>query len=135
MLRVDARDRSSDTRNELSLLKSATLDIILKAFVKGLADEDVKKDTIRGLSISGRSLRGVCNLAEDALRSKKELKKFLDEELRAKELQFYKSVVQKNMNPEKIQALLASYKSHPTPLQWTYEDLCLINHKEESAPI
>lgn len=133
MLRVGARDRPSDTRNELSLLESATLDIILKAFVKGLADEDVKKDTIRGLSIGGCLLRGVCNLAEDALRSKKELKKFLDEDLRAKELQFYKSVVQKNMNSEKIEALLASYKSHLAPSQWIYEDSYLINHNGESS--
>ena len=72
--------------------------------------------TIRGLGTSGRSLRGVCNLAEAALRSKKELKKFLDEDLRAKELQFYKSVMQKNTNSEKIEALLASYTSHPSPL-------------------
>ena len=46
MLRVGARDQPSDPCSELSLLESATLDIIIKAFVKGLADEDVKKDTI-----------------------------------------------------------------------------------------
>ena len=88
MSRVSARDQPSNLRNELSLLDSATLVIIIKAFVQGLADEDVKKDTIRGLGTSDHSLRGVCNLAEDALRSKKELKKFLDEDFRVKELQF-----------------------------------------------
>lgn len=66
-LRIGARNRPSDSENELSLLESATLDIILKAFVKDLADENVKKDTIRGLSTNDRSLRGMCNLAEDAL--------------------------------------------------------------------
>ena len=80
MLRVGAKDKSTDGTFTLSLLEAATLDVILKAFVRGLADADIRKDTIRGLNTSGRSLRGVCSLAEDVERSKKELLKFLDED-------------------------------------------------------
>ena len=45
MLRVVARDKFTKGNNMLSLLESATLDVIVKAFVKRLADGDVKKDT------------------------------------------------------------------------------------------
>lgn len=46
ILRIGAKDQLSDTKNELSLLESAMLDIILKAFVKGLVNKDMKKDII-----------------------------------------------------------------------------------------
>lgn len=46
MLCISTRDQSSDTKIKLSLLESAMLNIIIKACVKGLTDEDVKRDTI-----------------------------------------------------------------------------------------
>lgn len=47
MLRVGARDRLGEEK--LSLLEVSTLDSILKAFIKGLADDNIRRDTIRGL--------------------------------------------------------------------------------------
>lgn len=61
MLRVGARDRLRDEK--LSLLEVFTLDSILKAFIKGLADDYIRRDTIRGLGAAGRSLQGICNIA------------------------------------------------------------------------
>ena len=44
MLRVGTRDRIGDKR--LSLLETFTLDSILKAFMKGLSDDNIRRDTI-----------------------------------------------------------------------------------------
>lgn len=67
ILRIGIQDQLSDTKNELFLLELATLGIIKKAFVKNLANEDVKKNTIQGLSIGDYLLYGMYNLAKDAL--------------------------------------------------------------------
>lgn len=61
MLRVGARDRLRDEK--LSLLEVSTLDSILKAFMKGLANDNIRRDTIRGLGTVGKSLQGICNVA------------------------------------------------------------------------
>lgn len=47
--------------------------------MKRLINEDIKKDIIQKVSINNCSFQGVYNLAEDALSSRKEFKKFLDE--------------------------------------------------------
>ena len=123
MLRVGAKDKSTDGTFTLSPLEATTLNVILKAFIRSLADADIRKDTIRGLNTSGRSLRGVCGLAEDVEQSKKKLLKFLDKNLRSKDLDFYRNVVQKNMDPNQIEVLRASYNSHPILSQWTYKPM------------
>ena len=122
MLRVGARDRPAAGLAVLSLLESATLDVIMKAFVKGLFDDEVRKDTIRGLTTTGRSLRGLCTLAEDADRAKKELHKLLDEEHKTRELDFYRDVVRQNMAQEKIESLLATYRAQPVPKEWAFDN-------------
>lgn len=86
MSRVGAKDRP--TVGSLSPLEAATLDIIMKSFVRGLYDNEVRRDTIRGLTIANRSLRELCALAENADRSKYELQKLMEEENRSMELQF-----------------------------------------------
>ena len=45
MLRAWARDRPTAGLAALFLFESATLDVIMKAFVKGLFDDEVRKDT------------------------------------------------------------------------------------------
>ncbi|MCJ1464755.1 hypothetical protein MMC07_003368 [Pseudocyphellaria aurata] len=108
MLRVGAKYRS--TSGTLSLLESATLDVIMKSFVRGLYDNEVRKETIRGLIVTGRSLRGLVSLAEDADRSKRELKKLLDEESKTIEFQFYRDIIQQTMPKDKVESMLASYR-------------------------
>ena len=122
MLRVGARDRPAAGLAVLSLLESATLDVIMKAFIKGLFDDEVRKDTIRGLTTTGRSLRGLCTLAEDADRAKKELHKLLDGEHKTRELEFYRDVVRQNMAQEKIESLLATYRAQPVPKEWAFDN-------------
>lgn len=103
MLSVGARDRIGDEK--LSLLETSTLDSILKAFMKGLSDDNICRDTIQGLGTAGRSLRGISNLS---LEARQELSELLDEDLHSRELQLYKDLVHRNMDHEKIEALLLS---------------------------
>lgn len=121
MARIGARDRAVDLTNTLSLLESAMLDIIIEAFIRGLDDPDIRRETIKGLGIVGRSLRGACTVAEEAVGFKEKLRKFLDEGSQSKELLFYKELVQRNMDPGRISTRLAEFKSHPDPAQWAYE--------------
>ena len=116
MLRYGVKDRP--LAGSLSLLESAILDVIMKTFVRGLLDDEVRKETIRGLSAAGRSLRGLCSLAEDADRSKKEFQKLMEEENKSRELEFYKDMVQRSMPKDRLEAMLASYRAGPIPTDW-----------------
>ena len=49
--------------------------------------------------ITGQSFRGLCTLAEDADRVKKELHKLLDEEHKIRELEFYRDEVRTIAQP------------------------------------
>jgi hypothetical protein len=115
MQRVGAKDRPTANAGVLSLLESAMLDTILRAFIKGIADEDVRRDSTKMLASSERSLRGVYALAEESRRTKLELQKLRDEEAKSKELDFYREVVQKTMTPSQIQVLMATYHDKESP--------------------
>ncbi len=91
MGRVNARDRPSSTTGPatpLSLMEAAVLEMVMKAFVRGLYDEDVQLRATEGLATSGRSLKGVYSLAETVRKTKAELKKMSDEKERLRELRF-----------------------------------------------
>ena len=119
MLRVGARDRLGEKK--LSLLEVSTLDSILKAFMKGLADDNIRRDTIRGLGAAGRSLQGICNVALEAEQTRRELSELLDEDLHSKEFQLYKDLVHRNMDHNKIEALLLSCKTNTLSPTWGHE--------------
>jgi hypothetical protein len=109
MLRIDVKDRSSS--EALSFLKSATLDVIMKTFVKELHDDEVRKETIRDLTSAERSLRELCTLTENADRSKKEFRKFMKEENKNRKLKIYKNMIQRTMFKKKIESMLTSYRA------------------------
>ena len=115
MKRVNARDRpiSATAVTSLTLIETAVLEMIMKAFVRSLYDEDVQQRTTEGLAASDKSLRGVFAVAETARKTKMKLKKMIDEKEKLRKLRFYKSLVQKNMIDTQIETLLTTYDRKP----------------------
>jgi hypothetical protein len=67
MQRVGAKDRSAlASSTTLTLLKSAMLDTILRAFITEISDHAVQREATRGMAATDRSLRSIYNLAEEA---------------------------------------------------------------------
>ena len=76
MQRVGARDRPtqiSESSPMLSMLEEAILESVIKAFLRGLADPDVRREATRAVAAPDRSLRGAYTLAEEARRTKAEI--------------------------------------------------------------
>ena len=124
MQRAGARDRAAPPGNlPLSPLESTFLDIILRAFIKGIIDPEVRKEATRGMASVDRSLKTIYQLAEEARRTNWEIQKLYKEELRDHELAFYKNLAQKSMPMHKIEAMLTSYRANKrrpfTPEPWT----------------
>ena len=113
MQRVGAKDRP--TSGTLTLLESAILDTILRAFIRGLTDIEVRREATRGMASSDRSLRSIYNLAEEARRTNLEIQKMLEEEMKTEELDFYKQLAQQNLPKHQIDAFLTQY--HTTKAQ------------------
>ena len=137
MSRFNARDRPSSTSVLailLTLMKSAVLKMVMKAFVRDLIDEDIQLRATEDLATSDRSLRGVYALAETARKIKMKLKKMADEREKLRELQFYKSLVQKNMSRTQIEALLTTYDKKPAPASWTFESQGHIYEDDQTSP-
>lgn len=109
MQRVGARDRPIAGSTALTILESSMLDMILRAFIRGINDLEVRKETIRGMIAIDRSLKNIYQLAEEAKRTNLELQNLHDEELRHAELDFYKELVQRNLPPQQIEAMLKVY--------------------------
>lgn len=110
MQRVGAKDRpAASSGTTLTLLESAMLDTILRAFIRGLIDTNVRKEATRGMASSDRSLKVIYNLAEEARRTNIEVQKLFEEEVKHDELVFYKQLALANMAKPQIDALLTSY--------------------------
>lgn len=89
MQRIGAKDRPQDPNQVLTQLESAMLDNIIKAFIRGLQDIEVKKEATRSSTALLKSLRSVYQAAEEARRLGIELRKIQDEEVRKDELDFF----------------------------------------------
>jgi hypothetical protein len=90
------------------------LDIILRAFIRGIADEEVLKCMVS----PDRSLLGDYTAAEEAQRAKVELRKLQEEQRKLKDLEFYKGLVQRNMPSQQIEALRVAFHS-PEAASWS----------------
>lgn len=127
---VGAKDRPASTPASpgLNPMESAFLDTVLRAFIRGLNDQEIRKEATRGMAQADRSLLGIYSLAEEARRTSLEVQKLLDEEAKTDELKFYKSLVEKNLPQQQVASLLASYhaakeaRGQPQQSQhrWTY---------------
>jgi hypothetical protein len=85
------------------------LDTVLRAFIRGITDEEVRHSALRLMVSPDRSLLGVYNAAEEARRAKFELQKFREKERRLKDLEFYRGLVQRNMSSHQIEALRTAF--------------------------
>jgi len=118
MQRVGAKDRPAFTSSiTLTLLESAMLDTILRAFIKGISDHAVQREATRGMAATDRSLKSIYNLAEEARRTNLEIQKLFEEEVKSKELTFYKNLAERNMTKSQIDALMTAFHSAATPNQ------------------
>ena len=66
---VGARDCAGESRQELTILEAFMLDTVIRSFVRGLYDLDIRKEATKGLALNGRSLRGIYSFAEETYRT------------------------------------------------------------------
>lgn len=131
MLRYGVKNRS--IASNLFLLKSVILDVIMKTFVRGLLDDEVRKKTIRGLFTTKKSLRGFCSLTKNADRSKREFQKLMKEENKSRELKFYRNMIQRTMPQDRIEAMLVSYRARPVPIDWMQNNPFQVKYKRSQS--
>ena len=96
----------------LSMLEEAMLEFVIKAFLRGLADPDVRREATRAVAAPDRLLRGAYTLAEEARRIKAEIQKLNDEEYKTKENELLRSIVQKTMSKSQLDNLVSSYQAN-----------------------
>ena len=112
MQRVGLKDRQVATPlPTLTSVESAMLDTVMRAFIRGLANPEIRMEATRAMASGDRSLRMIYNLAEEARRTNIEIQKLHDEESKTDELQFYKDLVQKNLPKHQVASLLASHQA------------------------
>ena len=140
MQRVGLKDRQvTATLPTLTPVESAMLDTVMRAFIRGLANPEIRKEATRAMASGDRSLRMIYNLAEEARRTGIEIQKMHDEETKTDELQFYKDLAHKNLPKHQVASLLASHQAtkqsqqsqaRPPPQYqpWTF-------HPEQSRPL
>jgi hypothetical protein len=118
MQRVDARDRSVSSsfthlfESTLFSLKSIMLNIILRAFIRELFESKIRREAIRDMISSDRSLRIIYQLIEKTRRINIEIQKLYDEEVRQNELSFYRKLIQQSLSQIKIEIMLTQYHSN-----------------------
>ena len=89
---MGTKDRTPATTNPLSVLEEAVLKYTIKAFIKGLANPNIRREATKGLILINSLLKGLYTLANKVYRIKIEIKKLLKEDFRTKELDFYREL-------------------------------------------
>jgi hypothetical protein len=116
MQKIDARDRSAQNShvNEFILffLKSTMLNIILRTFIRELFKLEIRREAIREMISSDRSLKIIYQLIEKTRRINIEIQKLYDEEIRQNELSFYRKLIQQSLLQTKIKVMLTQYHSN-----------------------
>lgn len=97
MERVGAKD--SNASNTLSFSERTLLNGILKAFVYGISNSEVRKEAARELASSEASLRSLHLAAEGANRAQQEIRKLEAEDAKVQELQYYRNLAREKAQP------------------------------------
>lgn len=130
----------------LTLAEGSLLDTFLRAWVKGLADQSIKRKAAEGMGDPSRSLRAVYGLAEQAKLINAEIKRLFDEESKEDELSFYRGLAEKNLSTQQLSSMLATHHASrvgqapaPASRQWSvHEDTHVPNryspHRQEPQP-
>ncbi|KAL8795801.1 MAG: hypothetical protein Q9182_007484 [Xanthomendoza sp. 2 TL-2023] len=132
MQRIGAKDHPID--GSYSPLEATVLDNVVRTFVKGLADTDVRRDAYKGLGRHDYSLKGVYIAAEEARRTKAEVSKLLEEESKEKELNILRSMV-RGLPPTQVEALKTAYAANPEGMASWICDLHTIPRTSCAPPV
>ena len=113
LIRVETKDRLRHHSEIVSLssLKSAMLDTVLKSFIWGIQDTDIRKEALQELVMPEQSLQGIYTLAEEVRRVKIKLCKLMNEDAKSCQLAFYKLLAEQNMPAHQLKSLMVSYNS------------------------
>lgn len=108
--KMGAKERSPlPGATPLSHIDLMVLDTIFRAFLRGLNDADIRRETTKGMGSPDKSLRSLYLLAEEAKTTKAELDKLRKEEEKAREFQLYKDYANGLLDKSKLTALLSGY--------------------------
>ncbi len=138
MQRVDARNRSISSSSHLSesilfSLKSAMLNIILRTFIRELFELEIRREAIRDMISSDRSLKIIYQLIEKTRRINIEIQKLYDEEVRQNELSFYRELTQQSLSQTKIEVMLTQYHSNRSRLKTSSWSIHNDHHSDYST--
>ena len=109
----------------LTPIEASTLDMVVRTFIRGIADKDMMKETMQGMSIQGRSLVEAYQHAEDARVSKAEYEEAKAEEdkqkmleaykkseaEKEKELEYLRRLLDQHMTPSRVEAFKSGYSN------------------------
>lgn len=98
MEQVGAKDRT-ETGTPLTPLEAPFLDTVLRSFVKGIRDMDIKSAAARGLISATRSFSALYVIVEEARCTKTEIEKLEAAEAKDAELQYCKNLAEKRLHP------------------------------------
>ncbi len=98
----------------LSPSKNTVLDSVIRAFIRGISDTTLRADTLRGLLMTQRLLRGVYTISESK-KLKEKLAWMENLEHEQDQLEFLCRVVKDQVSSEPISKLMKSYKGRHSP--------------------
>lgn len=97
MHKYGAKDRTTADET-LSLAEGSLLDTFLRGWIRGLTNLSIKHKCAEHMGSADRSLKKLYEVAEATRRVNAEIEKLFEEEVKEKELQFYKKIAQRNMS-------------------------------------
>lgn len=110
MERVGAKN--SNASSIFSFSERTLLNGILKAFVCGISDSEVRKEAARGLASSEASLKSLYLAVESGNRAQQEIRKLEVEDARVQELQYYRILAREKAQP--VQHNSSDRETQPT---------------------
>lgn len=128
MQRIGAKDRPAPTPglHPLTVLESTMLDTILRAFIRGIRDPEIRKEATRGMASPERSLRNIYTLAEEAKRTAEEVSRLHQEQAKVKENEALRLIPEKTMSKSQLDSLVSSFQTNAssrTVTTWSADSL------------
>lgn len=127
--RVGPKDNNALTI--LSFSERMLLNGILKAFVYGMRDSEVRKEAARGLASSDASLRSLYLAAESARRAQQEIKKLEEVDARIQELQYYKNLARERAQVDYLWGIIRGTSLPSEEKEISYETSCDLSDSEQ----
>jgi len=103
---IGIQDASSEA---LSRVESLMLDNVIDHWIQGLAEPEIRRETLRSMAGSNGGLAGVYNIAVHVQKNLHLIKRYEEEERRDKELDFYRQIARSKFSAESLEAAYASH--------------------------